>query len=234
MKRALLATAASLALAGIAPGAPENLFNGKDLAGWSGHPEFWSVRDGVIVGETTKERSVAANTFLIHEGEPLRDFELTLKVRVTGNNNSGIQYRSKVLDEKTWSVGGYQMDVHSAPNYLGMLYEEKGRGILAERGQKVRITAEGEKEVTGELEAEKQIEIAQWNEFTIVAEGNTLTHKINGDMTVVVVDEQEDQRALSGVLALQLHRGAPMKVEVKDIVLTRHDEPAPGEDEEKK
>lgn len=231
MRPALVATATMFALAGILPGVPEKLFNGKDLAGWSGHPEFWSVQDGVIVGETTKERSVAANTFLIYQGEPLRDFELTLRIRVTGNNNSGIQYRSTVLDEETWSVGGYQMDVHSAPNYVGMLYEEKGRGILAERGQKVRVTPEGAKEVTGELDTEKRIEIAQWNEFTVIAKGDTLTHKIDGDLTAVVVDEQEDKRSLSGILALQLHRGAPMKVEVKDIVLTRHDEPAPPKEE---
>ena len=58
---------------------------------------------------------------------------------VKGNNNSGIQYRSKVLNEKTWSVGGYQMDMHPAPNYLGMMYEERGRGIIAQRGQNVVI-----------------------------------------------------------------------------------------------
>src|SRR5262249_19135445 len=31
------------------------IFNGTDLTGWDGNPDFWSVQDGCIVGETTKE-----------------------------------------------------------------------------------------------------------------------------------------------------------------------------------
>ena len=121
----------------------KNLFNGKDLTGWTGNPEFWKVENGIIVGETTNQKKTPGNTFLIWEGGNLGDFELTLKARVKGNNNSGIQYRSKVLNEKTWSVGGYQMDMHPAPNYLGMMYEERGRGIIAQRGQNVVIDSKG-------------------------------------------------------------------------------------------
>ena len=35
----------------------QQLFNGKDLAGWDGDPKFWSVRDGAITGETTPEKA---------------------------------------------------------------------------------------------------------------------------------------------------------------------------------
>ncbi|HRQ89367.1 MAG TPA: DUF1080 domain-containing protein, partial [Bacteroidia bacterium] len=44
---------------------PEILFNGKDLTGWSGLPQFWSVQDGAIVGETTEANPTAGNTFLV-------------------------------------------------------------------------------------------------------------------------------------------------------------------------
>jgi len=217
MKYALFAT---IALALPLHAAPEKLFNGKDLSGWSGNPELWRVEDGVIVGETTKEKPTKGNTFLIHKGPPVANFELTLKARITGNN-SGIQYRSKVLNEKIWSVGGYQMDMHPSQNYLGMLYEERGRGIVAQRGQQVKIGVDGKKAQVGKFEASKKIELGAWNTYSITAQGNVLTHKVNGDITVVIIDEQETKRSLSGVLALQLHAGKPMKVEVKDIELTR-------------
>ena len=34
----------------------QSLFNGKDLSGWAGKTEFWSVKDGAIFGQTTKDK----------------------------------------------------------------------------------------------------------------------------------------------------------------------------------
>ena len=201
----------------------KNLFNGKDLTGWTGNPEFWKVENGIIVGETTNQKKTPGNTFLIWEGGNLGDFELTLKARVKGNNNSGIQYRSKVLNEKTWSVGGYQMDMHPAPNYLGMMYEERGRGIIAQRGQNVVIDFKGKRTSTGNPDKEKTDNLADWNEFKISAIGNKLTHMVNGKVTVDIEDNEEGKKSRSGVIALQLHAGGPMRLEVKDISLVRKD-----------
>ncbi|MED5586375.1 MAG: family 16 glycoside hydrolase [Verrucomicrobiota bacterium] len=221
MTRYFFAAFISLAAISGAPG--QDLFNGKDLNGWDGNPEFWSVQDGVIVGETTAQKKTAGNTFLIWKGGEVGDFELTLKARVIGKNNSGIQYRSKVLDAKKWSVGGYQMDMHPAPNYFGMLYEEKGRGIIAQRGQKVVLDEKGKKSVAGKLDTSKKLDLSKWNEFTVIAKGNTLIHKVNGDVTSEVVDDHVGKRALKGIIALQLHAGGPMRLEAKDIVLKKSD-----------
>ena len=215
-------------LAAISSAQGQNLFNGKDLAGWDGNPDFWSVQDGVIVGETTAQRKTAGNTFLIWKGGEVDDFELTLKARVIGNNNSGIQYRSKVLNAKKWSVGGYQMDMHPSPKYFGMLYEEKGRGIIAQRGQKVVIDNQGKKAIAGKVNAAEKLDLAKWNEFTVIAKGNTLIHKVNGKVTSEVVDNQEAKRSMKGVIALQLHAGGPMRLEAKDIVLKKSDTAALG------
>ena len=126
------------------------LFNGRDLTGWTGDPRLWKVENGVVTGESdTAERKIAANTFLIWQGGEPGDFELEYQARVTGNN-SGVQYRSKVFDAAKWSVGGYQMDLHPAPNYLGMLYEERGRGIACQSGQKVELGAKPK--VTGNFD----------------------------------------------------------------------------------
>jgi len=57
------------------------------------------------------------------------------------NGNSGIQYRSK--DKGNWVVGGYQGDFEAGDTYSGILYEEQGRGILAQRGQKTEVGTDG-------------------------------------------------------------------------------------------
>src|SRR5262245_41821006 len=80
-----------------APPEPEGmkpLFNGKDLTGWEGNPKLWSIKDGVVKGETTKENPTKGNTFLIWRGGTLSDFELRCTFRID-QGNSGIQYRSK-------------------------------------------------------------------------------------------------------------------------------------------
>ncbi|MFP6873298.1 MAG: family 16 glycoside hydrolase, partial [Verrucomicrobiales bacterium] len=201
----------------------QDLFNGKDLTGWDGNPDLWRVENGVIVGETTAQRKASGNTFLIWKGGEVGDFELTLKARVIGSNNSGIQYRSKILDAKKWSVGGYQMDMHPSPGYFGMLYEERGRGIVAQRGQRVNIDNKGKKNIVGKLDTSKKLDLSMWNEFTVIAKGNKLIHKVNGEVTVEMVDDQLAKRAMKGILALQLHAGAPMRIEAKDIVLKKAD-----------
>ncbi|MEO6244651.1 MAG: DUF1080 domain-containing protein, partial [Opitutaceae bacterium] len=130
-----LAVLTSLAQAA-APAGFKAIFNGKDLSGWDGRQSVWSVRDGAIVGQTTDEQALASgNTFLVYTAGQPANFELRLTFRLTGQNpdnraNSGVQYRSKVLDAAAFVVGGYQADIDSPFKYTGMLYEEKGRGIL--------------------------------------------------------------------------------------------------------
>ena len=88
----------------------KTIFNGKDLSGWDGDTELWSVKDGVIHGETTAEKKANGNTFLIWEGGTTKDFELRLSFRCNATNNSGIQYRSTRIENarNKWVVRGYQ------------------------------------------------------------------------------------------------------------------------------
>src|SRR5688572_11847156 len=203
----------------LAPAEERALFNGKDLTGWDGNPANWSVRDGCITGVNTEADPLPYNQFLTWQGGAVKNFELRAKVRQTGNN-SGIQYRSKPLkDVGPWSVGGYQCDIHgSKVSSSGMLYDEKGRGILAENGQSVVIDEQGVRWLTAEREP-VVVDVAEWNEYTIVAEGNRLIHKVNGKVTVEVIDHQSAERELEGLLAFQIHRGPAMTVQIKDVVL---------------
>jgi hypothetical protein len=206
------------------------IFNGKDLTGWEGNPKLWSVKDGAITGQTTAENPTKGNTFLIWTNGILADFELRCAFKLTPGNdkgfaNSGIQYRSKVLDPANWVVGGYQADMEAGPTYSGILYEERMRGILALRGEKVLWNKEGKKQVLGSLgdaaEIGAAIKRGDWNDYVIIARGNHLQQFINGQQTVDVVDEDAAKRALSGILALQLHAGPPMTAQFKNLRLKK-------------
>jgi hypothetical protein len=199
------------------------LFNGRDLAGWDGDQRFWRVEDGAITGECMPENPVPGNTFCIWRGGELDDFELHAKFRIDGGN-SGIQYRSQDLGK--WVVQGYQADFEAGDGWGGTTYEERGRGVLAKRGQKTVIAADGRIEVTGAVGDPDEIQAAirknDWNEYVVVATGNHLVQSINGRPTADVTDNQVGKRMLQGILALQMHAGFPhMKVQFKDIVLKR-------------
>lgn len=204
-------------------GEAKALFNGKDLEGWDGDAAHWSVEDGVITGRTTKDKPLKKNTFLIWRGGTLKDFELRVSYKLA-SGNSGVQYRSR--DDGDHRVSGYQADIVGGENdkFSGILYEENGRGILAQRGQKVEIDEAGKKNVVGSVgesaEILKAIKQGEWNEYTITAKGNHLTHKINGVTTIDVVDNQSTKAPREGILALQIHVGDPMTVQFKDIKLT--------------
>jgi hypothetical protein len=220
-----LAVAAPVIMAGRTRAAeddakPQALFNGKDLTGWEGNPDFWSVEDGAITGATTAEKPTKGNTFIIWRGGTLKDFELAVQFRLA-NHNSGVQYRSK--DCGNFVVRGYQADMDGANTYTGMLYEEGGRGIVCKPGQKVTLAAGEKPKVDGQAAEPDAIKAAiktgDWNTLLVTARGNRLIHKINDVVTADVTDDDEKARAMEGILAFQLHAGPPMKVQFKDVML---------------
>jgi hypothetical protein len=198
------------------------IFNGKDLTGWEGETKIWSVKDGAIFGNTA-DVSLKTNTFLIWRDATVDDFVLRLKYRIK-NGNSGIQYRSKELTNiGKWVVGGYQADFEAGKTYSGILYEERMRGILAERGTKVVIDENGKKNVdriADSAELQSKIKNEDWNDYEVTAQGFHFVHKINGNVTADVTDN-DAKHVASGILALQVHVGPPMTVEFKDIQLKR-------------
>ncbi len=227
--KSTLITLATL-VAGLAFAGEQNLFNGKDLSNWEGNEKLWSVQDGAITGKTGTEgdTKINHNTFLVWKGGTVSDFELTFKYRVE-KGNSGIQYRSKLKNPGAFGpvVGGYQADFEAGTTYSGILYEEQGRGILAQRGQQTKITtdADGKKhkvEVTGSVGDSKEIQASikseDWNDYKIVAKGNHLQHFINGKATADVTDEHSGA-AKEGILALQIHAGPAMVVQFKALIL---------------
>lgn len=205
----------------------KSLFDGKSLAGWSAPDmSYWSVEDEAITATASDENPAKKNQFLVWQGGEIADFVLTLQFRVDGGPkaNSGIQVRSQ-LQEDGHAVG-YQVDISQpeAP-WLGAIYDEHGRKMLASRGEKTVVQADGKLEKTSIAASAKaaiqSYQSKEWNRYEIRGEGNRIVAKLNGHITSEVIDHQEAERELSGILALQLHSGPPMKVQFKDITLLR-------------
>jgi hypothetical protein len=214
----------------------QSIFDGTTLKGWDGDPKFWRVDGGAIVGETTAENKLTENTFVIWRGGEPADFELKLEYRINATN-SGIQIRSTHLPPGTeaggggpiqgkWVMKGYQADIDVANRYTGQIYEERGRGFLAMRGQFSYIPEGGGPKVVGALQTTPEalqgiIKNNDWNQVHIIARGNMITEILNGNVTSVLVDDDAQGRALKGLLGFQVHVGDPMKVEFKNIWLRK-------------
>ena len=205
-----------------------SIFDGKSLTGWDCDPDFWSVAEGAIVGQSTVEHLPPQNIFCIWKGGQPADFELKLEYRMTGvkDGNSGIQYRSiERPDVARWVMQGYQADIDLAQRFTGQIYEERGRGFLATRGMFSYVPASGKVGSVGALgdaaELKGLIHDNDWNELHIIARGNTILQLVNGRLMSALVDDDEKGRRSSGEIGIQLHRlpGCSMKMETRNIRL---------------
>jgi hypothetical protein len=207
------------------------IFNGENLEGWDGDSRLWSVREGAIRGETTAEQPAKGNTFIIWKGGKPRDFDLRLSFRCNATNNSGIQYRSKHITEGNvsngWVVRGYQHEIRNEiklPSVAGFIYDEGGkRGRLCLVGERAIWNESGKQVVDDKLidqaGFEKLFKLDGWNEVAILAQGHRIRHFLNGRLIVDLTDNDSELALSEGVVALQLHAGAPMWTEFKNIRL---------------
>jgi 3-keto-disaccharide hydrolase len=169
-------------------------FNGKDLDGWEGLTEYWSVKDGAIVGATPQ--GLKFNTFLCSKRQ-YTDFELQFQVKLTKGGNSGVQIRSKIENPKTFQNAGPQCDM--GQQYWGSLYGEHFGGMMKAADPNLV------KEVLKEND---------FNDYYIKCVGKHVTIKLNGKTTV---DEDFAKLPETGIISWQLHAGGPMEVIFRNI-----------------
>ena len=210
----------------------QSLFNGKDLTGWEGKPEYFSVKDGVIHAETTAANALKKNTFLIYTAREFGDFELRFDYKCVGGN-SGMQYRSERLPD--FVLKGYQSDFENTNRFTGMFFEENGRMFMAYPGEYVTvkplIDADRAQDKRGKVKAKlDKVKFATteeafshikdataWHSMTIIAKGNTFVHILDGRVMSVAVDEDAANFRKTGLLGLQVHQGPPMTVDLKNV-----------------
>lgn len=200
----------------------KSIFDGESMSGWDGDKEFWRVEGGSLIGQTTVEKQPKQNTFVIWRGGSPGNFELKLQYKLT-EFNSGVQYRSSEVPGIKWAMKGYQADMDGKQQYTGQIYEERGRGFLALRGQATYIGPGQKPGVIGSLgdgeELKSLIKADDWNELHVIARGNTLIQILNGRVMSMVIDDDTANRKMEGLIGFQAHLGPPMKIELKDIRL---------------
>jgi hypothetical protein len=173
---------------------PSSFFNGKDLTGWEGLDEYWSVKEGTLIGA---HKGIKFNTFLCSK-QKYTDFELKFQVKLTGGGaNSGVQIRSKIHDMKNFAVTGPQCDMGGP--YWGSLYGENFGGMMKAADPKLVKSVLKENE---------------FNDYYIKCVGKHVTIKLNGETTV---DDDFAKMPEDGIIAWQLHGGGAMEVAFRNI-----------------
>ncbi len=198
----------------------KNIFDEKTLSGWDGDTTVWRVEDNNIVGEVTAEKPLRTNTFLIWQGGSPGDFELKAEVKITEKGNSGINYRSELVEGVPFGLKGYQADMDGKHVYTGLTYEERGRGMLAKRGETVTLENGKDPIVHNAANPDSLLQIIRqndWNEIHIVAKGNHLIYYLNGTLVSETTDNDTVNRKAEGLIGLQAHVGPPMTVRYRNI-----------------
>ena len=208
-----------LPAAAAAAGGGISLFNGRDLSGWDGAPGWWTVEEGALTAQSTPQKPCKECNYLIWKGGQPADFELTCDFKLSVSANSGVQIRSET--RPNWDTYGYQADMTGDGGLVGYVYHHQ-RGLIGARGEKVTIAADGKKEVQkigDSAELLKSFKKEDWNQYRIICRGPDITLYVNGVLMCQITDNDASTAVKSGIIALQMHPGPPMKVQFKNIVL---------------
>ncbi|PQO29448.1 DUF1080 domain-containing protein [Bremerella cremea] len=189
------------------------LFNGKDLSGWTqkNGTATYEVKDGTIVG-TTKTGS--PNSFLCSD-EEYGDFELEFDVKVHDKLNSGVQIRSQTKgNTNEGRVNGPQVEIEAGVAEAGYIYgEATGLGWLTPEK---------------ELIPHKNFKSGEWNHYRIVAKGPRIQTWINGEPIADLTHEEIYKTYPKGFIGLQVHgigkNAGPYDVAWKNIKLKKLDD----------
>jgi hypothetical protein len=159
--------------------------------------------------------------YLLWRGDTPADFELLVEFKLSPKANSGIQIRSvELLD---WDTFGYQADMTGDGSLIGFVYHHR-YGLIAGRGEKVIISADGRKSVEplgDPAELLKHYRRDDWNTYHIVCRGPRITLALNGATMCEITDHRVTPATAAGVIGLQMHPGPPMKAQFRNIRLKR-------------
>lgn len=179
---------ASVNLAGF-----KNLFNGKNLDGWTIHgTEKWYVEQGELVCESGPDKQYG----YLSTNKSYKNFILTLNFKLQANGNSGVFIRSSIEGTK---ISGWQVEVAPPKLHTGGIYESYGRGWL----------------IQPKPENEGALKATDWNEMRIQVKGSEVTTWLNGTQMVYFKDQKIGEG--NGFIALQIHDGGGIKVRWKNI-----------------
>ncbi len=159
-----------------------DLFDGKTLDGWQAneHHEIWKIEDGCI----TVDGPFSHLFYLGPDGNAMYgDFELKVKVKMNPGCNSGIFIRTPPKAEcdkyLNGSIEAQLQNDGKSPCYTGGLWARAPRAEAS------------------------PVKPDEWFEVHLIAKGDTVTVKINGETTTEYT--YDSKRRPAGHIALQGH-----------------------------
>jgi hypothetical protein len=166
----------------------EELFNGKDLTGWTVYgTELWYVQDGMLVCESGPDKEYG----YLGTNKEYKNFELTLEFKQEADGNSGVFFRSSIDGTK---IAGWQAEVAPPGHNTGGIYESYGRGWL----------------IQPDPEKDKALKYGDWNTMKIRVVDDKVTTWLNGQEMITLTDAKIGEG--TGCIALQIHSGGGIKV----------------------
>jgi Domain of Unknown Function (DUF1080) len=210
----------------------KQIFDGKTLDGWDGPSEVWHVEDGCIVGESSPDHPSGTTNIIWKGGQPA-NFMLKVEMKLEGAGaNGGIQYRSLLAPPRPnqqvkypkWNMKGYQADFDYNNKYTGQLYEQSSsRGIVAWRGQVVETSQGKHPRLLATLgssdDLKSYIKVGDWNQFEVIADGNTLIHILNGHVMAVLIDNDPTFAQSKGLIAFEIEGPGALKISHRNVWL---------------
>ncbi len=170
----------------------QDLFNGKDLAGFTQRngTATYEVVDGTILGTTVKG---SPNSFLC-TNKKYGDFELTFEVKCHNNLNSGVQIRSQTKnDNPKERVNGPQVEIEASGAggaAAGYIYGEACYGWTTANDKR---------------KPHKHFKDGEWNKYRVLAKGARIQVWVNGEQVSDLVHEKAFKSHPSGFIGLQVH-----------------------------
>ncbi len=198
------------------------LFNGKDLTGWTkrGGKATYTVENGVVVGHSAPN---STNTFLC-TNKDYGDFELEYDFKIKDKDfNSGVQIRSHARPEGAEErVYGYQIEIDPSDRaWTAGIYFEGGSkdkdGNWIRKGSWLD-------DLKDNVPAQKAFKLGEWNHVRVVAKGRRIQTWLNGVPAGDFTDTDDKAFAPTGLIALQVHtvgkKTEPKEIRWKNIKLT--------------
>ncbi len=189
----ILSTILLISACGLIRAQTEDLFNGKDLTGWTIYgTELWYVEDGLLVCESGPDEAYG----YLGTNREFENFELTLEFKQGADGNSGVFFRSSIEGTK---IAGWQVEVAPPGHNTGGIYESYGRGWI----------------IKPDPEKDKALKYEDWNTMKIRVVVDKVTTWLNGQEMITLTDDKIGEG--SGCIALQIHSGGGIKIYWRNI-----------------
>ena len=199
VKNFLLGIMILLLTIGPVRGQAEELFNGKDLSGWTIYgTEKWYVEDGLLICESGPDKEYGYLGTL----EEFKNFELTLEFKQGADGNSGVFFRSSIEGTR---ISGWQVEVAPPGSNTGGVYESYGRGWL----------------IKPDLAKDKALKFGDWNTMKIRVIDSKVETWLNDQEMISLTDEKIGEA--TGIIALQIHSGGGIKVYWRNLMIRKLD-----------